>query len=124
VEEAGVWDAIRDGIGCDWTMSDFTFQNLQLNPWTGINSLGLLVLHFRRIWLQGTVILAELEQGGLPKCYKMMKEELFKKITEISNSISEEVLVQMFRNWMTRLGQVINTSGEYIQTWYFKIRFG
>jgi hypothetical protein len=78
VEEVDVSAATRDGGGCNWIMPDFTLQNLQLNILTGINSLEFLVLHSRRIWLQGTVILLELEKGGLPKCMIKRKKSFSK----------------------------------------------
>jgi hypothetical protein len=53
-----------------------------------------------------------------------MKEELFWNVDEILNSSSEDELVQVFRHWMSRLDQVIDTSGEYIYTQYFTTWFG
>jgi histone-lysine N-methyltransferase SETMAR len=50
----------------------------------------------------------------LVKYYGTTKEELFRNVSDILNSISEDELVQVFRNWMTRLEQVISTGGEYI----------
>jgi hypothetical protein len=48
----------------------------------------------------------------------------FQKRADILNSISEDEFVQVFRNWMTRLEQVIGTGGEDIQTRDFKTWFG
>jgi hypothetical protein len=50
----------------------------------------------------------------LVKCHGTTKEELFQNVNEILESISEDELVHVFLNWMTKLGQVIDMGGEYI----------
>jgi hypothetical protein len=53
-------------------------------------------------------------KNKLAKCHGTTKEELFQKVEAILNSCSEKELMYVFKNWMGRLGQVIETGGEYI----------
>jgi hypothetical protein len=50
----------------------------------------------------------------LAKCHGTTREEVFQNVNEFLQSISEDELVRVFLNWMTRLEQVIATGGEYI----------
>jgi hypothetical protein len=49
-------------------------------------------------------------KGRLAKCQGTKKEELFRNVTEIPDSISEEEFIQVFLNWIRRLEQGIGTS--------------
>jgi predicted RNase H-like HicB family nuclease len=48
------------------------------------------------------------------KYHGTTKEELIQNVKEILECISEDELVPIFLNWMTRLEEVIATNGEYL----------
>jgi hypothetical protein len=50
----------------------------------------------------------------LAKCHETKREELFRNVQAILSSISENKPFNVFKEWMRRLQQVIDSGGEDI----------
>jgi hypothetical protein len=85
-------------------MPDLTTPDLPLNTMTVTNSFGFLILPTHQVGLQVTSIFWNSQREACGMSWDDERRAL-QKCGDVLNSVSEDGLVQVFRNWMTRLEQ-------------------
>jgi hypothetical protein len=82
-------------------MLDVPFHESQSVTLIRTNSFGSRILPSHRIWLPSNFGLFGTLKGRLVKCQETTKEELFRNMTEVLNTISEGERIQAYVSEIT-----------------------